>query len=125
MTENDVAQVTEALNTHLSENYKVHIVFNEDEVRHFLLPRDGVVFSWLVMNDEGKVSDFISFYALNSQILNDPNNAKIHAAYAFYNFVKDSDVERMKMLMKDSLIFAKQSNYDVFNMVNVCKHSQI
>lgn len=31
----------------------------------------------------------------------------------------------MKLLMRDSLILAKQNNYDVFNMTEVLKHGLI
>lgn len=87
-TESDVAKVTVALNKHLTDNYKVNIEFSEAEVRHFFVPRSNVVYAWLVENDEtGEVTDFISFYALNSSVLQDPKHDKIYAAYAFYNFV--------------------------------------
>jgi len=126
MTEADVPSVTVALNKHLSENYAVHISFTEDEIRHFFLPRDTVVFAWLVQDDStGIVTDFISFYALNSSVLNDPHHDKIMAAYAFYNFVPENDANRMKLLMRDSLILAKKNNFDVFNMTEVLKHKLV
>ena len=66
MTEKDISKVTVALNKHLADNYKVHITFSESEVGHFLLPKDEVIWSYLVEDEDGKVTDFISFYALNS-----------------------------------------------------------
>ena len=120
MIEADIPKVAFALNKHLSENYKVHIHFTEEEVRHFLLPQEGVVSSYLVMNAEsGEVSDFISYYTLNSSVLQDPNHDKIYAAYAYYNFVEGNDHDRMHSLMRDALILAKQANFDVFNMTEV------
>lgn len=64
----------------------MHIVFNEEEVHHFLLPRESVVYSWVVKNDQGEVTDFVSFYALNTSVLDNPNHSKIYAAYGYYNF---------------------------------------
>ena len=96
MGDADVPAVTSALNQHLTSNYKVHIEFTEDEVRHFLTPRENVVFSYLVLKDDGSVGDFISFYALNSSVLQDPNHDKIFAAYAYYNFVENNDEDRLK-----------------------------
>ena len=126
MTDADVPKVTFALNKHLSANYGTHIEFTEEECRHFLLPRDGVVYSWLVEDEAaGEVTDFISHYALNSSVLNDPHHDKIYAAYAYYNFVKDNDQDRMRALMKDALILAKQNNFDVFNMTEVLKHNLV
>lgn len=48
MNEDAVGKVTHALNQHLRSNYKVHIEFTQDEVRHFLCPKDGVVYAWFV-----------------------------------------------------------------------------
>ena len=126
MQDADVPKVTYALNKHLSDNYAVHIQFSEAEVAHFLLPRDGVVYSWLVEDENtGEVTDFISHYALNSSILQHKEHDKIYAAYGYYNFVKNNSVERMKQLMKDNLIMAKKNNFDVFNITEVLKHGMI
>jgi len=119
MTAASVPKVTGALNKHLRDNYKVHIQFSQDEVRHFLCPRDGVVYAWFVEDPTEGITDFISFYALNSSVLNDPQYDKIYAAYAYYNFVKGNDQARMKALIRDALILAKQNNFDVFNMTEV------
>ena len=58
------------------------------------------MWSYLVEDDDGNVTDFISFYALNSQILKsddqEHNHEAIYAAYAFYNFAKDNSQDRMK-----------------------------
>ena len=99
MTENDVSAVTVALNKHLNDNYKVHITFSESEVHHFLLPKQNVVWSYVVDDTDGNVTDFISFYALNSQILDNEQYSHIYAAYAFYNFAKDNNTDRMKALI--------------------------
>lgn len=70
MVDNDVPQVTELLNKHLA-TYKVHISFSEAEVKHFLLPDvPGVVYSYVVDSGEmTDITDFASFYALNSSAL--------------------------------------------------------
>ena len=126
MTETDVPKVTYAINKHLQENYTVHICFSEDEVRHFFIPREQVVYSWIVEDPStGHVSDFVSFYALNSTILNDPHHDKLYAAYAYYNFALGNDQNRLKLLMRDALILAKKNNFDVFNMTEVLKHGLV
>lgn len=91
----DVKKVTQALNAHLTAKYAVHIKFNEAEVQHFLIPQEQVVNSYVVQADDGTITDFWSFYTLNSSVLQDPNYKTIFAAYAFYNFVKDDDPERI------------------------------
>ena len=91
MVESDLAMVTELLNNHL-RNFKVHIHFTLDEVAHFLLPRDKVVYSYCVdgpRDSDGKIPviDFFSFYCLPSQILRHPEHKILNVAYSFYNFV--------------------------------------
>lgn len=47
MVKKDVKQVTQLLKNYL-KNFSVHIEFSADEVEHFLLPRDGVIYSYVV-----------------------------------------------------------------------------
>ena len=85
-----------------------------------------MVNSWLVEDEtSGGGSDFISFYELNSSVLDHEHHDKIVAAYGYYNFVQGNVPERMKQLMRDALILAKQRGYDVFNMTEVLKHGLV
>ena len=118
-------KVAAALTVHLAANYKVYIPFREEEVRHFFLPKDNVVQSYLIENEQGEGTDFISFYVLNSHVLDNPQHTHVKAAYAFYNFAKDNDAERMRDLMRDLLVLAKNSDFDVFNMTAVLKHGLV
>jgi len=117
MKESDVRAVTVALNAHLFANYKVHISFTEEEVRHFLLPEEGVMDSYLIMDMQGNVTDFTSFYMLPSSILNHPEHDKVNAAYGFYSFTEDvNNTARYSDLIKDALIIAKKLKFDVYNV---------
>ena len=69
MEKRHIPEVTKLLNEHLHENYKVHICFNQDECEHWLMPREKVFYSWVVEDDKGHVTDFFSFYELNSHVL--------------------------------------------------------
>ena len=91
MVESDLTMVTDLLNNHLSK-FKVHIHFTVEEVAHFLLPRDKVVYSYCVdgaRDSDGnfRVIDFFSFYCLPSQILRHPDYKTLYVAYSFYNVV--------------------------------------
>ena len=72
MEPKDVKVVHQKLNAWLNK-YKLHIQFSEEEIAHFLLPKEWVVESFVVEdpnNDE--ITDFISFYSLPSSILKHP-----------------------------------------------------
>ena len=79
----------------------------------------------LVEGEDGEVTDFVSFYSLNSSIIGHEKYNKLCAAYAFYNFTVDNDGDRLKEIMRDALIIAKQRNFDVFNMTEVLQHNKL
>ena len=107
MEQADVSRVHQALNQHLQKSYKVHITFTEQEIAHFFVPRDGVIHSYLALDSQGKITDFISFYELNSSILGHDTYKTLRAAYGYYTFVNDNEPSRVKQVIKDALILAK------------------
>lgn len=119
MTEADVNGVHDLLTTYLKK-YALHVEFSKDEVAHWLLPRPGVVNSYVVANDDdGKVTDFCSFYHLPSTILNQEDT--LNAAYSFYNVATSVQLEE---LMRDALILAKENGSDVFNALDLLENKQ-
>jgi len=120
MTPEDVNSAHELLATHL-EQYDLVVKFTPDEFAHWLLPRDGVVSSYVAVSEEtGKVTDFCSFYFLPSSVMNNPKHNVMRAAYSFYNVATSVD---LKDLMKDALVLAKKENQDVFNALNLMKNN--
>ncbi|KAJ2709036.1 glycylpeptide N-tetradecanoyltransferase, partial [Coemansia spiralis] len=72
MRKGDVGQVRKLLNRFLRTRYELLPVFRTDaEVAHWLLPRDGVVWTYVVDDEEhpGRITDFFSFYSLPSTAL--------------------------------------------------------
>merc|ERR1711865_1280873 len=115
MTEEDVPSACELLNKYLSK-FELHPVFDHDEFRHWLFPREGVIQSFVVCNADGVVTDFLSFYALPSTIMNHPEHTSLNAAYPYYNVATTVSWEA---LMMDVLILAKQRDFDVFNALDL------
>jgi len=64
---------------------------------------------------DGKVTDFISFYALPSTVMHHPTHKILKAAYAFY--MSTTKVTRTE-IMKDALIVAKQVRVLSFHKLN-------
>ena len=87
MQDKDIPCVTKLLNDYLS-NVKIHMIFTEDEVKHFMSPTESVIYSYVVEKfEEGKntVTDFYSFYALPSSILQHMDYDTLRVAYSWYN----------------------------------------
>lgn len=69
MDKKDVTQVHKLLNTYIA-NFSLKLKLSVQDITHLLLPREGVIQSYVVENAEQKqITDFISFYSLPSSIL--------------------------------------------------------
>ena len=122
MEDADVSQVTVLLNNYLSLKTKVHIVYTEEEVRHFFLPRQDVIHTFVDGGAPGEtLTDIFSYYYLPSSILNHPDYSQLKVGYSYYNV---STTDRLKEGMKDMLIQAKSQGCDVFNALDVVENKQ-
>ena len=121
---NDLSAVTKLLNDHLEQNYKIHITFTEEEAWHWLAPREGVFYCYVV-EENGEITDLLSYYELNSHVLNHEKYNRINIAYASYCVAKGNTDERLKQLFRDCLILAKKDGFDVFNVTEVMQHKRV
>ncbi|KAK0407205.1 hypothetical protein QR680_019073 [Steinernema hermaphroditum] len=97
------------LTKHLTQ-YDLVPVYTKEEFAHFFLPRPKVVYTYVVEKD-GKVTDFISFYSLPWSIMNHPKYKMLHCAYSFYNVATSVNLVE---LVNDGLILAKKEGFDDF-----------
>ncbi|XP_031382921.1 glycylpeptide N-tetradecanoyltransferase 1-like [Punica granatum] len=115
----DVPAVTRLLRNYLAR-FVVAPDFDEDDVEHWLLPRENVMDTFLVESPEThEVTDICSFYTLPSTILGNQNHSTLKAAYSYYNV---STKTPLLQLTNDALIIAKQKDYDVFNALDVMEN---
>ena len=54
---------------HALQSFKYYQVFDEHEFAHWMLPREGVVYAYVVEDSAGVVTDLVSFYNLPSSII--------------------------------------------------------
>ncbi|XP_006824917.1 glycylpeptide N-tetradecanoyltransferase 2-like isoform X2 [Saccoglossus kowalevskii] len=110
----DVAQCCKLLNDY-QNNFSLSPLFSEDEFEHWFCPRDDIVDAYVV-ESEGVITDFFSFYTLPSTIMHHTQHKKLKAGYSFYNV---STKTPLIDLMQDALILAKQKDFDVFNALDL------
>ncbi|KAJ1667080.1 glycylpeptide N-tetradecanoyltransferase [Coemansia sp. RSA 1813] len=105
MRKGDVGQVRKLLNRFLKTRYELVPSYTSDaQVAHWLLPREKVLWSYVVEDNDrpGKITDFFSFFSLPSQALKagsrkktagkktasglqkKPGNDTLYAAYTYY-----------------------------------------
>jgi len=47
----------------------MHVKFNQEEVKHWFIPRKEVIYTYVKKSEDGEVTDLISFYNLPSLCL--------------------------------------------------------
>lgn len=104
--------------------------WSKEEIEHWFLnkhkhPDERVVWAYVVERD-GKITDFASFYNLESTILSGIKHNKIKAAYSYYYATETGSdeqetglKERLTSIMSDCLVEAKQAGFDVFNALTL------
>lgn len=122
MERKDVEQIFKLLNSYL-ERFKIKPFYSLEEVAHWFIPRDKVVYSYVVEDfDKNIITDFISFYSLPSSVLNHDVHKTLYAAYSFFNI--NTSVS-YKELVKNALILAKANNFDVYNCLDIMENGNI
>jgi glycylpeptide N-tetradecanoyltransferase len=119
MQKQDVDTVVDLLRRYL-ERMDMAQVYTKKDFEHWMLPsetsKEQIVWSYVVEDpDTHKVTDFFSFYSLESTIIGHKTHDLINAAYLFYYatetaFAGDTNSlkTRLNALMKDALILAKK-----------------
>lgn len=117
LVEDDCPAVAKLLNDYLAK-FKLRPTYTKDEFKHWFLPREGVIDSFVVENN-GVITDFGSFYHLPSTIMNNSQYNLLKAAYSYYNVATKTPIND---LMNDLLISAKNIGMDVFNALDLMEN---
>lgn len=122
----DVPAITSLLARYLKK-FAMAVEFTEEEVSHWLLHDEAtapeqVIWSYVVEDPSShKITDFFSFYVLESAVIGNAKHRMVRAAYLFYYateaaFQKEEKVlkERLNLLINDALILAKRVSLGFF-----------
>ncbi|KAL0210438.1 hypothetical protein RCL1_004874 [Eukaryota sp. TZLM3-RCL] len=117
MTSNDVDSVFEILTQYLAK-FAVHPVFSREEVAHYFLPRPRVVSSFVIVDSQDHVTDFISYYHLPSSVLRaeKEENSMLYAGYIYYYAQSKTPI---KDLINSMLTVAREEGIDVVNCLSI------
>ncbi|KAG0780615.1 hypothetical protein G6F62_010557 [Rhizopus arrhizus] len=127
----DVPEVRELLNKYLSRFDLAPVFETDEDVKHWILPHEKVVWSYVVEDAQTKkITDVFSFYSLPSSVIGNPKHSTLNAAYMFYYAVDTTHCEdkekenkyirkRLNELVNDALILAKKAGFDVMNSLNL------
>ena len=85
------------------------------------MPREWVIESYVVEDEKGAITDFLSFYSLPSSVLKHPVHTILNVAYSYYNV---PNKHSLTDLTRDALILAKNKGYDVFNALDIQQNEE-
>ncbi|KEQ95954.1 hypothetical protein AUEXF2481DRAFT_54396, partial [Aureobasidium subglaciale EXF-2481] len=124
----DLARVCELLNAY-SSKHSLRQQWTEQEVlHHFCSEASKNIVSSFVVEVNGKITDFMSYYLLESTVLRSAStNETIRTAYLYYYAISphptptsaDLQATHIQSLIHDLLILAKISNHHVFNALTI------
>ncbi|EHL01816.1 putative Glycylpeptide N-tetradecanoyltransferase [Glarea lozoyensis 74030] len=133
MEEKDIDAVLDLLTRYLAR-FDMAPQFSREEVIHWLVHKKGeyeeqVIWSYVVEDPSTKkITDYFSFYCLESSVINNPRHSNVRAAYLFYYATETvfapkstkGDLKiRLNQLINDALILAKKFKFDVFNALTL------
>ncbi|KAI1868494.1 uncharacterized protein JN550_006410 [Neoarthrinium moseri] len=134
MQESDVDAVHDLLIRYLSR-YEIAPDWNKEDIRHWLLHKkakdqleEQIVWSYVVEDENKKITDFFSFYCLESSVLRESKHKVVRAGYVFYyatevglgdSVDKSALKTRLTDMMKDALVLCKKNKFDVFNALSL------
>lgn len=120
MEAKDIDAVFDLLERYM-RRFDLNQAFTRDEIDHWLvhkkLPgKEQVVWSYVAEDPKThKITDFVSFYNLESTVIDHPKHDSVHAAYLYYYATesafsddKKAFKERLQVLVNDALICAKK-----------------
>ena len=120
MQSKDIGAVQSLLERYL-KRFDMAPIFDATEVEHWLLhdaktTAEQVIWSYVVEDPSThNITDFVSFYCLESSVIGNPKHDNVKAAYLFYYATEmafaDNEKrlkEQMNALMLDTLVLAKK-----------------
>ena len=132
MTEKDIDEVMPLFERYMSR-FDMAPQFTREEAIHWLVPKtpeggEEVVWSYVVVDGNGKITDFFSFNCIESSVINNSKHNVLRVAYLWYYgtgaamttpYDRKAHAARMNELVHDALILAKNLKFDVLNALSL------
>ncbi|CAF1254618.1 unnamed protein product [Didymodactylos carnosus] len=119
MRDEDIPQAWTLLTQYLKK-FDLAPIFAKHEFEYLCSNRPNIVSSYVVEND-GEVTDFISYYHLSSTIMNHPQYKTLNAGYLYYHATSKTPLID---LVTDCLVTAHMNEFDVFNALDLMDNKE-
>lgn len=118
LTEKDINQI-QNLFSDFYKKYEIYPCFNEEEISHWLLPKHEIIYTYVFENDNHIITDFISFFLINTSVLNNSRHKNLKIAYGFYYINTKLTINE---IVNQAVILSKKLGCDVFNCLDILEN---
>ena len=118
MTLEDVPQVTLLINTYLKKHTKLYQVLSEEDILYLLLPRENIILSYVLKNNDHQITDFVSCYIGYSKVANNSVHKDLKSANLYYLI---ANTISQKEIIHELLLVLQKYNVDVFHSLDIMK----
>jgi glycylpeptide N-tetradecanoyltransferase len=115
----DVPSVAALLQRHLAAKAHAAFEWSEVDVAHFMLPRRGILDSYVLRDGSGCCTDVCSFFHVPSKLA---GGETLHAAFAWHAAATSVPLEA---LMESCLVLARRQGADVFNALELLDNAAL
>jgi len=77
MQSRDIPRVYQLYKTYHEKNSKMYFKFTQDELAHLLMPKKGLVYTYVIENNEKGITDFITYFAMDCSLVENANHQGI------------------------------------------------
>jgi len=96
MEQKHTKQAFKLLQDYLKE-FDIYPEFSKKEFQHFCLPRENVLYSYVIVDEKGEVTDFFSFYHLPSSVLKSDLHKSLSVSLAWCDSCRPCTVSIMSL----------------------------
>ncbi|CAF1531526.1 unnamed protein product, partial [Rotaria sp. Silwood1] len=120
MRESDIPKAFTLLTQYL-KRFDLSPVLTQEEFQYLCQNRSNIVSSFVVEQENGEITDFISYYHLSTTILNHPQFKTMNICYLYYYAATCTSLSD---LVNDCLVQAYKSDCDVFNALHAMENEK-
>ncbi|CAF1457149.1 unnamed protein product [Adineta ricciae] len=115
MRESDIPKALTLLTQYL-KTFDLSPVLTQEEFQYLCQNRPNIVRSFVVEQENGEITDFVSYYHLLTTVLNHQQHKTLNICYLYYYAASRTSLSD---LINDCLVEAHKSDCDVFNALDV------
>jgi len=120
MREADIPKAWTLLTQYLKK-FDLAPIFSQHEFEYLCQDRTNIVSAFVVEQEDGELTDFISYYHLSSTIMNHPQYKTLNACYMYYYAASRTPLVD---LVSDCLVHAHNNGVDVFNALDLMDNKE-